>query len=319
MEKRGLGKNGPQISVLCFGGAPIGGESGPVERNKAIDTVKTAIDVGITSIDTSDDYGESEDIIGKAIRGYDREKLFLATKVSDDYSPKHINLAVENSLRALNTDYIDLYQIHEPLDSWPIEQTIHQLVELQSKGIIKHIGVSNFSKDQTIEAAKHGPIVSSQPIYNMLFRDAEDLLFPHCIENGIGVLAYSVLGQGLLTGRYKPGHKFADDDNRAQYVAFRGKDFEHIFKVTEQLKQWALERGHELSQLAIAWSLAHPAVTSCLVGAKTPEQVYNNIKSVNWRLTKTDLGEINEIQKGLRLHGDMVGRMTKITGIRRIR
>lgn len=315
MEKRGLGKNGPQISVLCFGGAPIGGEIGPVGRNKAIDTVKTAIDVGITSIDTAESYGESEHIIGKAIRGYDREKLFLATKVSNDYSPKHINLAVENSLRALNTDYIDLYQLHEPLDSWPIEQTIHQLVELQSKGIIKHIGVSNFSKDQTIEAEKHGPIVSSQPIYNMLFRDAEDLLFPHCIENEIGVLAYSVLGQGLLTGRYKPGHKFADDDSRSKFAAFRGADFEHIFKVTEQLKQWALERGHELQQLAIAWAIAHPAVTTCLVGAKTPEQVYNNIQSVNWKLTKTDLEEIDAIQKGLRLHGDMVSRMTKITDI----
>ena len=239
METRELGKNGPHVPILCFGGAPIGGEIGAVAEDQAIATVRAALDIGMTFIDTSDNYRTSESRIGRALRGRRREELFLATKLSDDHSPARISWAVENSLKALGTDYIDLYQLHEPQALWPIEQTMEQLLRLRDAGKIRHIGVSNFSAGETLEALKHGPILSSQPLYNMLFRDAEESVLPCCIENGIGVLAYSVLGQGLLTGHYRPGHRFPPEDERNTYSVFKGESFKRTFEVTERLKEWA--------------------------------------------------------------------------------
>ena len=300
METRALGKNGPQVPVICFGAWPLGGSMGSVDQAQAIATVRASLDVGMTFLDTAESYRNSESLIGKAIQGR-RHEVFLATKLSGDHSPEHMARAVENSLRALGTDYVDLYQLHSPNPQWPIDQTMDGLLRLRDDGKIRHIGISNFSTEQTVEALKHGTIHSSQPRYSMLFREAEDTLLPTCLERGVGVIGYSVLAKGLLSGRYRPGHRFPPDDQRSKSRYFAGENFRSVFEVTQRLREWAEDHGRDLVQLAIAWSLAHPAITSAIVGAKTPEQVRHNAKAADWRLSQKDLVEIDEIQGGLRL------------------
>ena len=301
METRALGKDGPQVPVICFGAWPLGGGLGEVPDDEAIATVRAALDVRMTFIDTAQSYRASESLIGRAIRGR-RQELFLATKLSDsDQSPEHIDEAISNSLKALGTDYIDLYQLHTPQPQWPIGQTMENLLRLRDAGKIRYIGISNFSAEQTDEALRHGPVHSSQPRYNMLFRGAEESVLPYCLANGIGVIPYEALAKGLLGGRYRPGHQFPPNDTRYNSPHFSGESFKHTFEVTERLRAWAADHGRDLVQLAIAWPLAHPAVTSSIVGAKTPAQVRHNVKAADWKLTPRDLEEIDAIQGDLRL------------------
>ena len=301
MQTRQLGKDGPEVPVICFGTWPLGGGMGAIPEDQAIVTVKTALDIGLTFIDTAEGYRNSEELIGKAIKGR-RGEVFIATKLSgQDHSAKHMQSAIDNSLRALGTDHVDLYQLHGPRPQWPIEQTIENLLRLRDAGKIRYIGISNFSAEQTVEAVQYGPVHSSQPRYSMLFREAEDSILPACLDNGIGVIAHSVLAKGLLGGRYGPGHEFAPDDERHHWVQFHGETFERTFEFTERLKVWAADRGRDIVQLAIAWPLAHPAVTSSIVGARTPEQIQHNAKAGDWNLTPEELQEIEDIQGDLRL------------------
>ena len=302
METRRLGKDGPDVPVICFGALPLGGGMGELPEGQAIATVQAAIDAGMSFIDTAEGYHASESIIGKAIIGK-RHGLFLATKLSGDHSPGHIARAVENSLKALGTDYIDLYQIHHPDPNWPIEGTMEHFLRLVERGVVRYIGVSNFSPEQTQVALNCGPVYSSQPIYNMFYRDAEESILPFCLENGIGVIPHSVLAKGLLTGRYIPGHQYAPDDERSRHEPFKGELFESIYKIAGRMSDWAADHGRDLVQLAIAWTLAHPAVTSAIVGARTPEQVYHNAMASDWALGETELREIEGIQGEFRLQG----------------
>lgn len=301
METRALGKNGPQVPVMCFGAWALDGGYGAVEAAQAVATIRAAIDAGITFIDTAEGYGASESLVGEGIRGR-RHEVFLATKLSGDHSPEHIARAFDASLQALGTDYIDLYQLHHPKPEWPVAETLGHLLRLRDAGKIRYIGVSNFSGAQLLEAHHHGPIHSCQPRYSMLFRGAEQSILPTCLTNGIGVIPYTVLAKALLTGRYRPGHQFPEDDQRSTLGIFAGNTFERTFEVTEMLRRWALDNGRDLIQLAIAWVLANPAVTSAIVGGKSPEQVRHNVKAVDWRLSPGDLREIDEIQGDLRLY-----------------
>ena len=304
MDTRPLGKDGPQVSIISFGAFPIGGGMGPVSRDTAVATVQAAVDAGMTFIDTAQMYRTSESIIGEAIRGR-RDNVFLATKVSVGHTPQEIDDAIGNSLRALGTDHVDLYQLHGPRPQ-PIDQTMEYLLRLRDAGKFRYIGISNFSAEQTTDALKYGPIHSSQPIFNMLFRDAADEVVPCCRENGIGVIAHSVLGKGLLTGRYKPGRPFPDDDDRRGRAHFDDETFAPIFTVTQKLKEWAVDHGRDMVELAIAWTLAQPGITAAIVGAKSPEQANHNAKAADWRLTDTELEEIDAIQGDLRLHPRIV-------------
>ncbi len=302
MKTRPLGKDGPQVPVVCFGSWPIAGPFGKVPEGQAIAAIETAIDVGLTFIDTAEGYHGSEVVVGKAIRGK-RDKVFLATKVSgSDHSFDHIDSALEESLRVLGTDYVDLYQIHGPQPQWPIEQTMARLLHHRDAGKLRHIGISNFSAEQHEEAASYGPINSSQPRYSMLARDAEESVLPACLELGIGVMAHSVLAQSMLSGKYKPGHQFAADDARVRLDRFQGQKFERIYQITERLKAWAMDRGRDLVQLAIAWPLAHPALTTSIIGIKSPDQAKHAALAGDWKLTQEELDEIEEIQGQVRLH-----------------
>ena len=301
MDTRALGNDGPEVSVICFGAWPIGGGLGSVAEEQGIAAVHAALDAGMTFIDTAEGYQTSESVLGKALAGR-RNQAFLATKLSgSDHSVENMNVAIKNSLRSLGTDYIDLYQLHSPQPKWPIEDTMAGLVRLQEQGKIRYIGVSNFSPEQTKEAAEFGPIHSSQPRYNMLWRESEEDVLPFCLENGIGVIPHSVLCKGMLAGRHEPGHQFASDDERTRFNFFQGEYFQQIYDVVRGLRGWAEDQGRDIVQLAIAWTLANPAVTSAIVGAKSPEQVLHNASAADWKLTASDLQELDEIQNGFRL------------------
>ena len=301
METKELCENGPQVPRMCLGTWQLGGALGEIHEDQAIATVQSAIDAGLTFIDTAESYRTSEIRIGKAIRDR-RHKVFIATKLSGDHSVKYIDKAIESSLKALGTDYIDLYQLHSPQPQWSIQQTTERLIYHRDAGRIRYIGLSNYSPKQTEEATQYGPVHSSQPQYSMLFRDVEEEVLPFCLASGIGVIAYSVLGQGLLSGKYRPGHVFATDDSRRNHHFFQGEGFERTFEVTERFKEWAADHHRDIVQLGIAWVLANPAVTSAIVGARSPEQVSHNVKAADWKLTRRDLEEIDAIQGDLRLH-----------------
>ena len=299
METRILGKSDLKVSTVCFGAWPIGGGMGRVDPQEAVKTIHAAINAGIAFIDTAEGYQTSESVLGQALKSR-RDSVILATKLSgQDHSESHIRNALENSLSALNTEYIDLYQLHTPQPKWPIENTMEILNDLKEEGKIRHIGLSNFTSEQTDEAMEYGPIVSSQPRYNLLFRQ-EDPTLAFCEKNEIGVIPHSVLAKGLLGGSYKPGHIFATDDERRLFNFFQGDLFETIYKVTQNLEEWSKNSGRDLIQLAIAWTLANSAITSAIVGMKSVAQVENAAKAATWKLTSTDLSEIESIIGNLR-------------------
>ena len=169
------------------------------------------------------------------------------------------------------------------------------LEKLRDEGKIRYIGVSNFSGEQHREAGQYGTIHSSQPRYNMLFRHPEEQILPACLELGIGVIPHSPLAKAMLTGKYRPGHVFPADDERTGKREFEDDVFIPAMQVVEKLLEWAGDHGREGAQLAIAWTLAHPAVTSCIVGAKTPEQAIYNAAAGDWRLSESDMAELAHI------------------------
>ena len=305
MLTRQLGENGPEVPVVCLGTWGIGGAYGDVDDQRAISLLRTAIDSGLTFIDTAEIYNDSEKLVGEAIKNY-REQVFLATKLSyGDDSPERIETALHTSLRLLQTDYIDLYQLHTPSKiGRPIEDTMDDLLRYKKAGKIRYIGISNFSPDQIDEAANTGIVHSSQPRYSMLFRDSEKEELPACVRNGIGAMVYSVMAKGLLASKYKPGHTFPADDERSNWPHFRGKLFQQIYSVTEQLKEWADDHGRDMIQLAVAWVLANPAVTSAIVGMTHQNQIQQNARAGEWILTSKQLAEIESIQGDLRLSQD---------------
>lgn len=299
MRTKQLGKQGPEVPVICLGAWPLGGGMGELPDQQVIDTVHAAIDCGVTFIDTAEGYRTSESVLGKALAGK-RDQVILATKLSGDHSMEHMNEAIENSLRSLGTDYIDLYQLHSFKSEYPIEDTMNGLLRLKEQGKIRYIGVSNFSPEQHAEALQHGPIDSSQPMYSMLVRTQEAVL-SFCEEHGIGVIVHSPLAKGLLTGKYAPDHTFPEGDERNWMAGFQGERFAAALRVADQLKAWAESQGHSLYELAIAWVLANSAVTSCIAGAKTPEQVRLNAAAADWMLTRDELRELDEIQGNFRV------------------
>ena len=300
MRTRQLGKGGPTVPVICLGAWPLGGGMGQISDDQAIATIHASLDAGVNFIDTAEGYRTSESVLGKALRGR-RDQVILATKLSGDHSVQHMRSAIENSLRSLGTDYIDLYQLHGPRPEYPIEQTMANLLKLRDAGKIRYIGVSNFSAEQHQEAAEYGPVHSSQPRYSMLVRDAEAAILPVCLELGIGVIPHSPLAKGILTGKYRPGHSFPSDDERVNKREFKDPSFDQAYSIVERLIEWAGDHGHSSTQLAIAWTLAHPAVTSCIVGAKTPEQAVHNAAAGDWQLSESDMAEIASILGGFQL------------------
>jgi len=295
MQFRMLGTDGPMVSTLGFGAWPIGGGLGRVERNTAIDTVRAAIDAGITMIDTAEGYRTSEQIIGEALADGYRERCFLATKASGDFSPKGIRKAMGNSLRALQVDFVDLYQIHNWNSAVPIEASMEEMARLRQEGRTRFVGVSNFLPEHMEKALGVCPIQSNQVRYSLLFREIERGTIAFCEEHGIGITAHSPLAKGLLTGRYTPRSTFPKDDERSGFPDFQGSVFaEHLARAAG-LKHIAEAKGISLLQLAIAWTLRLPVIASTLVGAKNPGQIEEQLGAVGVTFTNAEREKIDRV------------------------
>ncbi len=295
MNYRQLGKDGADIPVIGLGAWPIGGGMGNMDDRDCIDTVRTAIDSGITLLDTAQAYRTSEATLGRALKDGYRERCFLATKVSRQYSRGDIENAIENSLRNLDVDCVDLYQIHSWNPQYPIEESMETMARLQEQGKTRFIGVSNFNATQMQQAYNIAPFHSNQPRYNMFDRniEAEDLDF--CRQTGIGILAHSPLGKGLLTGKYAPGYVFSEDDERAGSPRFQGDLFARYLAVADELKSVAAEKDITMVQLAIAWLLRREEVTCVLVGAKNSDQVKEHVGAADVEFSDDELERIEKI------------------------
>lgn len=325
MEYTRLGRTDLEVAKIGFGTLGIGGNWGSVRDEESITTIRGALDMGINLFDTGDIYGRgrAEEILGKTLAGR-REKVIIATKGGLDWEQfgnqfpgsdeqhygvtgkkasgvtrnchsEYIQSAINASLRRLNTDYIDLYQIHYPNVTVPWEETIEVLLESQAKGKIRYIGVSNFSTQQIREWLRLGPVDAVQPPYHLLDRQIEEELLPFCRQNNIGVLTYGTLAYGLLTGKFSEDTEFQPNDARAAHPLFGGENYKRNLAIVKKLKKIAATKGITSGQLAIAWILSQPGVTSALVGAKHPSQVEENAAAIKFRLDEDELEEIEEI------------------------
>ncbi|MBE9177812.1 aldo/keto reductase [Oculatella sp. LEGE 06141] len=303
---RRLGNTEIEITPILFGTWQAG-KSGwvGVEDQPVIDAMKAAFDAGITTFDTAEAYGDgySEELVAKALSGV-RDKVVLATKVfANHLHYQQVLEACENSLKRLQTDYIDLYQIHWPAGTFnsdvvPIEETMKALNELKQQGKIRAIGVSNFSREQLAEAMQFGRIDSLQPPYNLFWRGVEQETMPHCVEQNVAIIAYSALAQGLLTGRFGSDHQFEEGDIRAKNKLFKGETYQRAQDALAKLRPIAERQQCTLAQLALAWLIAQPQ-TSAIVGARNADQATQNAKAMEIQLTKDDLTEIDAIGRGV--------------------
>ena len=305
MELRKIGSL--DVSVVGLGCNNFGWRIGP-EPSAAV--VHAAMDAGINFFDTADIYGEgrSEDFLGRAL-GPHRNKILIATKFGikmgegkQGASPAYIRTAVEDSLRRLGTDRIDLYQIHRPDPQTPIADTLGALDELVRAGKVREIGCSNFSADQLREAeaaVKPGTagFASVQNDYSLLKRDPEAEVLPECLRQGIGFIPYFPLANGLLTGKYRQG-KAHPEDSRAQ-AGFGPKVFtDHNLALVEKLIRFAEGSGHSMLELAMSWLACQPGVVSVIAGAKSAEQVRANAGAAGWRLSEAEKEGVGEILAG---------------------
>jgi aryl-alcohol dehydrogenase-like predicted oxidoreductase len=298
-------------SVIGFGALEAGGLwVGHVNDDEVVAAMQLAFDRGVTLFDTAAAYGlgHSEELLARAL-GSHRQEIMIATKFGivwdetrtrehtwKDGSRERILFEVEQSLRRLQTDYIDIYQHHWPDPNTPVQETMETLLALQRAGKIRHIGVSNYDVSLMQEALRHARVACNQPRYSMLSRAVEADLLPFCESHGVGVLVYGVLQHGLLTGKFAAGHRFEPDDWRAQSVdesQCGGPSFERNLRIVDGLRPIAAARGRTLAQLAVAWSLLRPAVSCALVGAKRPSQIADCIEGAEWELTQEEVGHID--------------------------
>jgi len=308
MNTRQLGTNGPHLTEIGFGAWAIGGAWeygwGKVDDGNSIDAIRKALDLGINWIDTAAVYGlgHSEEIVGKALQGK-RDKVFIATKCSQVWDEKgkvrtHLGMPsmrteIEASLRRLQTDYIDLYQIHWPDWDTPVEDSWNEMVNFKREGKVRFIGVSNFGEDLLERCEKIAHVQSLQPIYNMLERGIEPEIVPYCKAHGVGIVAYSPMQSGLLTGSFDLRKLPPDDWRITHSEKFREPKFSRGVRLVEKLRPRAAKYGKTVGQLAINWVLRNDAVTSAIVGAKTASQVEQNIAAVGWEISDEDMRKID--------------------------
>ena len=314
MEHRVLGRTGVSVSKLCLGAMMFGAWGNP-DHDESIRIIHTGLDAGINFIDTADVYarGESEEIVGKALTGGRRDDVILATKfhgpMGEDpnqqgSSRRWIIREVENSLRRLQTDWIDLYQVHRPRTDTDIEETLGALSDLVHQGKVRYIGSSTFPASQIVEAQwiardrRLRRFITEQPPYSILVRQAEADVLPTCARHGMGVLTYSPLAGGWLSGRWRK-EKGQQESSRANRLPERFElsqpGNQRKLDAVEQLAKLAEETGITLIELAIAFVLCHPAITSAIIGPRTIEQLESQLPAADIDLDETVLHQIDEI------------------------
>jgi aryl-alcohol dehydrogenase-like predicted oxidoreductase len=324
MKYRALGQSGIDASAVALGAWAIGGWMwGGTDEKDAIQAIQSAPDAGVNLIDTAPIYGfgTSENIVGKAIKG-NRDKYVIATKCGmvcntheGDFKfsstvagpdqnghihvyvlqrPDSIRQEVDESLRRLGTDYIDLYQTHWQDPTTAIHETMACLLDLKKEGKIRAIGVSNCSGDQMDAYRELGPVDSDQEKFNMLDRAIEDDQLPYCRENNIAILAYCPMAQGLVTGKMPPEREFAEGDLRRANPRFSVDNRERVAKMLDAYKSVADKHNATLAQLAIAWTIHQPGLTHALCGARNIDQVKENAAAADIDLSEDDLKVMNE-------------------------
>jgi aryl-alcohol dehydrogenase-like predicted oxidoreductase len=313
METRKLGFTDLNLTTVGLGTWAIGGEWrwgwGPQDEAESIQAIQKAIDLGINWIDTAPAYGlgTAEKMVGKAVAGR-RDQVIIATKcglvgeeggweVDHNLTASSVRKEVEASLRRLNVDVIDLYQIHWPNPDEQIEEGWGAIADMIKEGKVRYGGVSNFSVDQIKRVQAIHPVASLQPPYSMLERTVEEELLEYCAANQIGVVAYSPMYSGLLTGKYNREQvdRLAESDWRREDQEFQEPRLTANLALVEKLTQIAERHGYTMAQLAIAWTLRRPEVTSAIVGARRPSQIETTAPAADWHLTPEVQEEIDAL------------------------
>lgn len=322
MEYRKLDHTDLCLSVVTFGSWAAGGWMwGKADHKAAVEAIKASYELGVTSIDTAPIYGqgESERVVGEAIKGIPRDKVQILTKYgmrwdlakgefafkSKNNQGKDIDIykyagkesvirECEESLRRLGTDYIDLYQIHWPDNTTPLSETFEAVERLIEQGKVRYAGVCNYDAALMEDAGKVIDLVSDQIPYSMVNRGTDRETIPYCVRNEKAVIVYSPLERGLLTGKMKPGYSFAEGDHRKNNPFFTDDSIERTNAFLDKLKPLADEKGVTLAQLVIRWTVNHPGVTVALVGARNPAQAIQNAKAADVVLSSDEIEFINQ-------------------------
>ena len=312
MQTKQLGYTDLELTTVGLGTWALGGPWkfgwGPQDDNEAVAAILHAIEQGINWIDTAPIYGlgHSELLVGKALK-QTNSKPFVATKCGllwneqrqmiNHLKPESIQEECHASLKRLGIDVIDLYQIHWPIPDEDIEQAVEEMAKLTEQGKVRYIGVSNFSVSQIERIKKIAPVASLQPPYSMLLRNVEDELLGYCEQNNIGVIVYSPLQKGLLTGKFNHQRLAAlpPDDHRRIKSNFQEPKFTATMELVEQLRPIAERNGKTLAQLAISWTLRRSEITAAIVGARKPDQIAETAAASDWILAEEDIEQIEQL------------------------
>jgi len=328
MKHNILGNSEIKVSELAFGAWAIGGWMwGGADAKDAVKAIETAVDNGMTTIDTAAVYGfgQSEELVGKAVKGK-RQDVQILTKfglvwnekkgefffASKDNSGIDVNIYrysgkekvlydCDQSLKRLGTDYIDLYQIHWADPTTPVSETMEALEILVKQGKIRAGAVCNYSADLMAEAEMSFKIASNQVPYSMVNRKIETDIVPHCISRNIGILAYSPLQRGLLTGKFKHDHIFNEGDTRPNTIYYKEPNLSRILHLTDALNEIAEDLRMTTSQLVLNWTIHQPGISCVLAGARDAAQVLDNVKACDFSLTNDDKDRINELLSNITL------------------
>lgn len=312
MEKQKFGTTGMKITPIGFGSWAIGGENwshgwGPQDNNKAVEAIERALELGINWIDTAAVYGlgHSEKLVAKALEGI-AEKPYIFTKcslvwdnernISNSLKRDSIWRECESSLMRLKTDSIDLFQIHWPSPDEDIEEGWRAMAELKEEGLVKHIGVSNFNAEQMKRTQSIAPVESLQPPYSMLRRGIEQEILPFCMEHDIGVIVYSSMLCGMLSGAMtrERALNLPESDWRRNNKEFQEPRLGHNLELVELLRTIGKKHGASPGEVAIAWTLHHPGVTAAIVGGRSAEQVEGTIGAAKLRLAREETDAVEE-------------------------
>jgi aryl-alcohol dehydrogenase-like predicted oxidoreductase len=308
-----LGMTDLEVFPIAFGTWQLGGEWGDFDKTEGIAAIRYARELGVNLFDTAQGYGfgASERLLARALRDdldNRRDEVVIATKgglrmtadgLRRDSSPAWLRSGVEDSLTALGVDHIDIYQVHWPDPQVPFAETAGALQALVDEGRIRHVGVSNYDASQIDSFARTRPVETLQPPYHLFRRDIEAELLPYAREHDIGVLAYGPLAHGLLTGALDEDTRFAAGDWRGGAPFFKGEGYRRNVATVRELERFASEElGSSVGQLAIAWTLANPAVQVAIVGARHPRHIEDSVAAADLRLTEADLEQIDRIMAG---------------------
>jgi aryl-alcohol dehydrogenase-like predicted oxidoreductase len=307
MKQIRLGRSDLKVSRIAFGTWQLGGDWGFTDEKASIQAIRRALDAGINFFDTAQGYGfgTSEGLLATALDGVPRERVIIATKgglrptahgVERDGSADWIRRGVEESLKALRTDYIDLYQVHWPDPAVPFAETAGALAKLVAAGTIRHVGVSNFNAGQMEDFSVTFPVETLQPPYHLFRREIETSILPFTRLRDIGVLVYGPLAHGLLSGGMNEATRFAPDDWRSKSEVFRGERFRQNLRIVSALERFArFGLGTTVSRLAVAWTLANPAVQVAIVGTRNPDHVDDAVAAADLVLDDQALRQVDDI------------------------